>query len=289
MFVSGFTFVRNAVKLDYPVKEAVLSILPLCDEVVVAVGNSDDHTRELIEEIGDHRIRIIETVWDDTLRKGGKVLALETDKAFQAINPKADWAFYIQADECLHEKYLPDLSHSMEQWKDNHQVEGLLFDYRHFYGSYDFIADSRTWYRKEIRVLRNNPEIHSYRDAQGFRIGNRKLKVKQCGAKMFHYGWVRHPKFMQAKSIEASKLWHDDQWVQERFDPEKEFDYSIIDSLTHFDETHPKVMLERISRRNWQFYYDPSKKKFGLKPRILNWLERKTGYRVGEYQNYKLI
>lgn len=289
MFVSGFTFVRNAVKLDYPVKEAILSILPLCNEVVVAVGNSEDKTRELIEQIGDPRIRIIDTVWDDNLREGGKVLAIETDKAFKAINPKADWAIYIQADECLHEKYLPCLKDSMVKWKDNPEVEGLLLDYLHFYGSFDFIADSRTWYRKEIRVIRNTPQIHSYKDAQGFRLGDRKLKVKESRAIMFHYGWVRHPRFMQAKSIEANKLWHDDKWVQERFDPEKEFDYGIIDSLRRFEGTHPKVMLDRIAKMNWQFSYDPSNKSFGMKARLLHWLEKKTGYRVGEYRNYKVI
>ena len=40
MKVTGFTFIRNAVINDYPIAEAINSILPLCDEVVVALGNS---------------------------------------------------------------------------------------------------------------------------------------------------------------------------------------------------------------------------------------------------------
>ncbi len=79
MFVSGFTFIRNAVRYDYPILEAIRSILPLCDEVVVAVGRSEDGTRELIEGLGDPRIRIIDTEWDDSLREGGRVLAVETN------------------------------------------------------------------------------------------------------------------------------------------------------------------------------------------------------------------
>lgn len=107
MFVSGFTFIRNAVRFDYPIVEAIRSILPLCDEVVVAVGRSDDNTRELIEQIGSDKIRILDTVWDDALREGGRVLAEETNKAFAAVNPKADWCFYIQGDEVIHERDHP--------------------------------------------------------------------------------------------------------------------------------------------------------------------------------------
>ena len=143
MFVSGFSFVRNAVKLDYPVVEAMLSILPLVDEFVMVVGNSDDATLELINSIGDSKIRIVHSIWDDSLRQGGRVLAEETNKALAAINPKADWAIYIQGDECIHEKYYPVIQRAMNKYKDDTQVEGLLFKYLHFYGSFDFVADSR--------------------------------------------------------------------------------------------------------------------------------------------------
>ncbi|MDE5606954.1 MAG: hypothetical protein K2I68_06605, partial [Bacteroidales bacterium] len=68
MKVSGFTFIRNAVLYGYPITEAIRSILPLVDEMVVAVGNSDDATEDLIRNIGSNKIRIIRTVWDDRLR-----------------------------------------------------------------------------------------------------------------------------------------------------------------------------------------------------------------------------
>jgi hypothetical protein len=107
MKVAGFTFIRNAVKNDYPVVEAITSILPVCDEFIVALGNGNDETGELIKAINSPKIKIINTVWDDTLREGGAVFADQTDIAFTHISPDADWAFYIQGDECVHEKYLP--------------------------------------------------------------------------------------------------------------------------------------------------------------------------------------
>lgn len=289
MFVSGFTIVRNAVTLDYNITEAIKSILPICDEVVIAVGNSDDETMKLIQSIASDKIRIIETVWDDTLREGGKVLADETNKALDAVSDKADWCFYIQADECLHEKYLPAIKAAMVQYKDDKRVEGLLFNYLHFYGSYDYVGDYKRWYRREIRVVRNNKHIRSYKDAQGFRYDNRKLNVKLIDAYMYHYGWVRHPEAQRQKGILVSRFWHDDEWIKENINTNVEFDYSGVDSLAKFNGTHPKVMQERIDRINWTFEHDISKKNLKFKYRILYWIEKKLGWRIGEYKNYKII
>ena len=97
--ISGFTIVRNAVKLDFPVLESIRSLLPVCEELVVNVGKSDDDTLELIRSIGDPRIRIVEAEWDWS----DKILALgrETRRAMEAC--RFPWGIYIQADEVLGE------------------------------------------------------------------------------------------------------------------------------------------------------------------------------------------
>jgi glycosyltransferase involved in cell wall biosynthesis len=289
MKVSGFTFVRNAIKYDYPVVEAIKSILPICDEVIVAVGNSEDETLELIQGIGSPKIRIIETVWDDSLREGGRVLAVETDKAFKAISPDSDWAFYIQGDEALHEKYLDVVKEAMIKYNHDPAVEGLLFRYLHFYGSYDYVGESYRWYRREVRVIKNRQDIFSYRDAQGFRKKpDEKLNVKLIDAEIYHYGYVREPKAMQGKQKSFNKYWHSDQWIEKNVASDEEFDYSNIDALTMFKGTHPEVMRKRIDAMNWKFSYDLSKKKFKVKDRLKRIVEKMTGWRPGEYKNYRL-
>ncbi|MDR2027720.1 MAG: hypothetical protein LBQ01_09230 [Prevotellaceae bacterium] len=285
MKVAGFSFIRNAVRYDYPIVEAILSILPLCDEFVIAAGKSEDSTLELIRSINSPKIRIIETVWDDSLRKGGAVLAQETDKAFQAISDDADWAFYIQGDECLHEQYHDTVREEMLRWKDDRGVDGLLFHYIHFYGSYDYIGIAPWWYRNEIRIVRNNKNIYSYRDAQGFRKdGNKKLNVKQVEAYIYHYGWVKHPSNMQKKINSFVRLYNED--TGENTLKAEEFDYSNIDALSRFDGTHPKVMEERIKRINWKFDHDISKQNLPFKYRFKMLVEKLTGYRIFEYRNY---
>jgi hypothetical protein len=286
MRVSGFTIVRNAIKYDYPIKEAILSILPLCDEVIVAVGNSEDDTLGLIRSIPSNKIKIIETIWDDNLREGGKVLAAETNKALDEISKESDWAIYIQADEVMHEKYYDNIQNAMLEYKDHHKVEGLLFKYLHFYGSYDYIGDSRKWYRNEIRIIKNDKQIRSYKDAQGFRKNNKKLRVKLIDAYIYHYGWVKPPEAQQAKQKTFNKLWHDDEWMKKNISSSNEFDYSQIDSLAHFTGSHPKIMEERIKSINWKFSFDPTQKKLSPKNYLLQKIEQLTGWRIGEYKNY---
>jgi hypothetical protein len=287
MKVSGFTIARNIIKADYPIKEALYSIAPLCDEIVVAVGKSEDNTLEAIQKLNIPQLKIIETVWDDQLREGGKVLADETNKALAATDPCSDWCFYIQADECLHEKDYDKVQQAMQSHKDNPSVQGLLFDYLHFYGTYNYLGDSRRWYPHEIRIIKQGLGIKSWKDAQGFRTqSNEKLKVKSTDAVIYHYGWVKHPQKQQNKQQQFHRLWHSDDKLKKILQPVAEFDYSHIDSLKLFQGTHPEVMKERIRSVNWEFNVDINKKKFTFKTYFLYWFEKTFGIRIGEYKNY---
>lgn len=289
MKVTGFSFVKNAIIYDYPVVEAIRSILPICDEFVVAVGESDDSTLDLIRSIDPEKIRIVETVWDESLREGGRVLAVETDKAFKAISKDSDWAFYIQGDEVVHEDYLPVIKSAMEKYADTPEVDGLLFKYKHFYGSYDYVGASASWYANEIRVIKNDPSIYSYRDAQGFRKGeDQKLNVVPIDAYIYHYGWVKAPTAMQKKQENFNKYWHDDQWVEENVVKADEFDYeSHVRELELFKGTHPEVMKDRVQRLNWKFSYDISKKKKSTKDKFKSLL-KSIGIDTS-YRNYKVV
>jgi len=291
MKVAGFTFIRNAIKNDYPVVEAITSILPVCDEFVVALGNSDDDTESLIKGINSPKIRIINTIWDETLREGGAVFAAETDIAFNAISADADWAFYIQGDECVHEKYLPLIKREMEDNLSDVRIEGLLFKYLHFYGSYDYYGHSRRWYRREIRILRNNKSIHSYRDAQGFRWDGRKINVKLIDAYIYHYGWVKPPAGLKNKLRNFNLFYHDDEWLAQNLPETFEFDYKNADRLIHFEGAHPAVMQKRIAVTNWKLDVDLDQlhKKMTFRRKLLQKVEDLTGWRVSEYRNYKIV
>jgi len=310
--ISGFSFIRNGIKLYYPVVEAVKSVLPIVDEFVIAIGNSDDddNTREEIEKIGDPKIKIIDTVWKDEDRKGGRIYALETDTAKNIC--KGDWLFYIQSDECIHEKYLPVVEKRCKELLNNKNVEALVFRYKHFWGDFNHYHSGHGWYPREIRIVRNLPEIHSWMDAQSFRYfenyenphqqeGTRKLNAALVDAEIYHYGWVRPPGLMQNKrKIMDSNYWNSKKVEEMHRNSPDEFDYGPMNLLTEFKDTHPDVMREFIKKFDWgdklqlsgkpnEFREKHNHEKLLYK--FLSVIERNllSGNHIGEFKNYELI
>jgi glycosyltransferase involved in cell wall biosynthesis len=289
MRVSGFSFVRNAVELGYPVVESIRSILPLCDEVVVAAGDSSDGTTALLGSIASPKLRLIETVWDPELFVRGAIFAQQTDVALAAC--RGDWAFYIQADEVVHERDLPRIEARLRRHQDDPRVEGLLFDYLHFFGDFDHVQTSHNWYGREIRVVRTGIGVSSWHDAQGFRIGGRKLAVAHSDAAMYHYGWVRPPDHMKRKARAFAAAYVGAEAAGARPE-EPEYRYGRLWGLRRFRGTHPAVMRDRVAAMDWQVR--PSApvghKHDRLRVQLLTYLENYVlGFRIGERRNYVLL
>ena len=253
MFVSGFSIIRNASKYGYPVVEAVSSILPLCDEFVLNVGASDDETLSLVKTIASPKLKILERSWDKSLRYGGHLISVESNHALSQCH--GDWCFYIQADELLHEKYIPVVRRAMEQYLNDGRVEGLEFKYRHFYGSYNYYQDNyRRWYIRESRVIKRDANIISWGDGLNFRHRDGSvLRVKSINAEIYHYGWARPPHVMYTKSVGFHQLYYRTDEEVNRIVPAVEQTYNDLGHLKRFNDTHPAVMKERIAASHWDF------------------------------------
>ncbi|MFH1223361.1 MAG: glycosyltransferase family 2 protein [Pseudomonadota bacterium] len=286
MRISGFTFVRNGIVYDYPFRESICSVLPLVDEFIVNIPYSDDKTYEAVLEIGSPKIKIFQTEWNGDIPSGGKILSHHTNLALKKCT--GDWCFYIQADEVIHENDHPKIKSAMENNLNDKKIDGLLFDYLHFYGSYNCVASSRTWYRNEVRIVRNNPDIVSFDDAQGFRFtSGGKLNVVSTGARVFHYGWVRPIESMRIKKIAMDRLWHGNKMDEEN----RNLEYSSTQyGLKEYNGTHPSVMKERIKKQDWQFVYNPRVSSYReLRYWFSDILERITGKRFFEYKGYNRV
>jgi len=278
--------VRNAVLMGYPVVASIKSILPLVDEFVVGVGQSDDETLNLIRSINDPKIKIFESFWDQTKTKGGLILSEKTNEALSRC--QNDWCFYLQADEVVHEADLPVIRVAVQKHDQDLRVEGLLFQYIHFYGSYGIIATARNWYRNEIRLVRKSSNIQSFNDAQGFRVDGRKPRVKKSGARVFHYGWVKPPAQMGQKNKLLSRWWHGEK-MEKSFDS---FQYSHFYGLRPFKGSHPELMKKDVTTQTWSFqprktWSDWTLKEFNYLASDL--FESVFKFRIGEYKNYKLL
>lgn len=307
--ISGFTFLRNASELYYPFIESIRSILPLVDEFVVVLGegNPVDRTLEMLHEMGSPKLKIIPSVWDPGRYGGGSIYAQQTDLAKAACS--GDWLFYLQGDEVIHELDFPVIRKACETFIHDQRVEGFVFDFLHFYGDYRHFFRDHSWYKKEIRIIRNLPDIHSWRDAQSFRYipdfkdndyfrsaGTRKLNCISLPARVFHYGWVKPPAMMAQKNFEAGKNYGKPGYDQFQ----GQFDYGRLDRARVFEGIHPAVMKEWMDQLNWQDLLRfsgpaalnrPLMKHEKLKYRVLNFIEETFlgGHVIGGFKNYKLV
>jgi hypothetical protein len=298
MKISGFSFARNADTLGYPLAESILSVLPICDEFIIAVGRGDegDRTRQLVEGVGSPKIRIIETSWSDRDTLKGLIYSQQTNIALAECT--GDWCFYIQADEVLHEQFLDALRRRCEELLNVKQAEGLLFGYKHFYGDYEHCQDGHRWYPFEIRIVRNGIGVASIGDAQSFRCHGKKLKVAYANAEMFHYGYVRNPRLMQRRNAEIGTTYLGAETAEKIYKSKPDiFDFGSLEKLNVFLGTHPKIMENRIRAMDWRNLLQYTGKSRThhhhdkLKYRILTYLEKKLfgGKRIGGYKNYILL
>jgi hypothetical protein len=283
--LSGFTLVRNAVQLNFPIVPAIASVLEVCDEVVVNVGKSDDKTREVVAGIGDPRVRIIDSAWD--LSKGDDMLAQETQRAMDAC--RGSWGIYIQADEVLHESGARILKQRVADWDRDERVEGMLVDYLHFYGGFDRVATNRQWYRREVRCIRLGRDIRPYQGAQGFRVGPdyRKIRARPTGAQMFHYGWARPAQTIREK-LEVTKQMYP--WASDR--ELKRGTLKWIPLLRPFRGAHPAAAQSWIAAQGHEPppALEPARfKPAHLRLYVSDWIERLTGTRMFEFRNYDVV
>ena len=252
--ISGFTFIRNGVELGFPFEASIRSLLPLVDEFVVVVGKSNDETLARIHAIGSSKIRVIETIWNERMADRGFVYAQQ--KMIAQFACTGDWAFYLEGDEVVHEAELANIRASVDQHHTNPAVEALVFDYFHFYGTPEFVANSPAWYRRECRLIRNT--IRSYApDGQYWLVTSNHKKGRNpqaalANAHIYHYGWVRSNEAMQKKLDQVSKFWsHGAPTVR----------YSQFDAqvLQPFTGTHPELVkpwLESSAEKS--FTIDPN-------------------------------
>ncbi len=311
MKISGFTFVKNATKLFIPVKESILSILPIVDEFIVAVGDNDadDRTMDEIESIGSQKIKIIHTTWDPKTYKKNTVFAQQTDIAKEKCT--GDWLFYLQSDEVIHEDFLETIKNDCRKYLDKPEVDGFLFGYKHFWGDFRHYHVAHSWYPKEIRIIRNDPKVHSWRDAQSFRkfsvFGyspedywkkehSAKLHVVETKASVYHYGYVRPPEMMAYKDKSNNiSFFGADKVDQMKVWPET-FDYGPLQKLKEYTGTQPKVLEEWVKKFDWQgklqyagkIRQRPLHKHERLKYRILSFVENTFlgGRKIGGFKNY---
>jgi hypothetical protein len=251
--VSGFTFIRNGMQLGYPFIASIQSILPIVDEFVIALGESEDDTLSQIQALNEPKIRIIQTVWNENMRDKGYVYGQQ--KMIAQFNCTGDWAFYLEGDEVVHENDLMKIKSAMQTYWHDDNVEALVFDYYHFYGNENTCLNSPAWYRTEARIIKNS--VRSYAPDGLFwlvleknKIG-RYPKAAHTHASIYHYGWMRNEDKMNLKIKKIQPYWDKNNSSKAI----EKIDYKEIDATTLelFEGTHPAVIQEWLPKSEGLF------------------------------------
>jgi len=246
--VSGCTIIRSSAGFDYPLEESIRSLLPLVDEVVVVAHRGDVRARDKVGAVGDARVMMVETDWDEGPSGRGRVLARQTNIALERC--RYPWVLYLQADEVLHEDGYDAVRAALARYQDDEDVDALSFRFLHFEGSYDFVNPFR--YRRQCRLVRNDGRLESVRDAAGFgRRDGRRLRIRGSGARIFHYGWVRPPAQLKAKTLALAALYHDEAQVARRWASVAAETIGNVELAFRWRGAHPAVMRGRIAGMDW--------------------------------------
>ena len=246
--MSGCTIIRSAAGFDYPFEESIRSLLPLVDEVIVVAHHGDARAREAVGAVGDARVRIVETDWDEGPSGGGRTLARQTNIALERC--RYPWVLYLQADEVLHEDGYDAVRTALTRYRGDERVDALSFRFLHFEGSYELVNPFR--YKKQCRLVRNDGRLESVRDAAGFgRRDGRRLRTRPSGARIFHYGWARPPAQLKAKTLALEVLYHDEPQVARRWANVPSDRLGKVELALRWHGNHPAVMRGRIARVDW--------------------------------------
>ena len=281
---------RNVRKLGYPFEASIRSVLPLVDEFIIALGPSDDGTEEAVRAIGDPKLRVIPTQWNERIRSDYSVkgYVYGQQKSIALFNCTGDWAFYLEADEVVHEDDLPKIRGMMERYLEDERVEALAFDYLHFYGNANTYAWSPRWYRTEARILRNTipawgPEGLFFIVLDAHKRG-RYPRAAHTGATIYHYGWLKTEAQFNLRRQLVAKYWTDK--------PPAPMSQGAIDSRTlrRFTGTHPRAVRDWLLPADGLFQADPNYRptRRDRKHRMMLRLEEWFGFRF-EKKHYRLV
>ncbi len=285
MSISGFTFIKNGEILGYPFVESIKSLLPIVDEFVINIGESEDNTLEIIKNIQDPKIRIITSKWNDKMQDRGYVYGQQ--KMIAQFNCTGDWAFYLEGDEVIHENDYEKIINTCKKYKNDQDIEAIVFDYYHFYGNANSYLCSPGWYRKAPRIIKNS--IRSYAPDGLFWLildknkTGRYPRAVHSNATIYHYGWVRSEEQMNLKSAKVQKYWGK---------KSKKIDYKEIDGniIKEFKGTHPKVIQNWLPKDSTIFKVNPKHilTKKERKHRLMLKIEKMFGLELSK-KHYKLV
>lgn len=253
MTLGGNICIRNGFELDYCWREAIQSLLPVCDEVVVCDGGSTDGTREHIVEWAERepKIKLVDYPWPNP--KGD--IKFWTDWLnFAREHIKCDFQIQLDADEVLSENsydWIKSYKHCTEAGKH----ESLWCKRWNFWrDAQSLIPYGHCLSNRVCRIAPQGVWLPSDgADERGWRAT---ALAQDSGIEIFHYGFIRKREsfFKKARALQEMFFNSYDPRLEEveKVDGNWMVNISEVEwttQLVPFEGKHPMIMEKWLTER----------------------------------------
>jgi glycosyltransferase involved in cell wall biosynthesis len=250
--ISGYTYVRNGLELDYCFELAIQSMLPFCDEVVVCDRDSTDGTAEVLREMdrNNPKIRLVNMPWDDPC---GDIKWFVKWINFTREQCQYSNQFFLDADEVLD----PDSGALLSR---------IPYGEARVFHRLNFFRDGRTiiptGFTCAHQVVRFGPthlpscsdEIYAPGHFEGPEPVIRQIASEDKRLRIFHYGFIRKQQAMFDKCKVVLRAFfnrYDDRLVEAQKHSDmkwQDFCGYPVPVLT-YDGTHPEIAIPWLKER----------------------------------------
>lgn len=164
MKITGFMPIKNGISGGYPFLEAIISVLPVVDEFLIADGESDDGTWQALTRLANvfRKVKLYKVPW----KKSEAWLWLDETIEYLISLATGDWVFEVQGDEVWHEKDVKNLRSVIEDanQKSYNSIRSMCIE--SLWDALNLAYDYRN-----VRILKKVPGLMSYWGGDDFQIG----------------------------------------------------------------------------------------------------------------------
>lgn len=252
MTLGGNICIRNGFDLDYCWREAIQSLVNVCDVVSVSDGESTDGTQEAIREWMKYEPKIVLNVYPWPNPKGNPDWYVDW-LDYNRNHLQADWQFQLDADEILHENSYDEIRRFIDGPQDR---TGVVTRFNFWKDGQHLIPDGFCCSKRPIRLSPQKLFLASdgY-DQRGERAAALGTATK---IEIGHYGFIRKPEQFFKKERLLQGMYFDS--YDPRLEKAETFQGNWMamegvtgweDKLDPFTGTHPAIIHEWLRERGY--------------------------------------
>jgi hypothetical protein len=252
--LSGFTVAKNCLSLDYCIIECIESLLPVCDEVVVGEMGSDDGTREMLDAwaVNEPKLRVV-PIKDWTLQRG--------DQGWftSALNETRAQLRYSMMLELDSDEILGDDPSTLDLIRQAvAKTDAFAFDRLNFARDpFSLIPEGECCGKHVVRIGPSHLWMPSDEPHPRGELHLLDMAHIQPAAKIFHLGFLRHPKAFFAKARVVLGAFfdnYDPRLVKAEEDSQNPMSgMGWYSRLTPYEGYHPEAVKKWCIKHGYEF------------------------------------